>query len=1071
MTTVTVASSEALFEAFRTLAASAEGGTILLAPSDTPYVFESFHYGSDQIDAPVTITSLDADDPAVFAQIKLRAHENVTFDGVEVQAGQADLGGRYDSMVSFYDTTNMRITNSTIQSDAAGVPGLEDETTFHLGASALSVRASEGFHFENNVVSHANHAIGLLEVSDVTIAGNDISQVQGDFVRMGGVQDVEIRQNHFHDPLGSTQGFNHSDFIQLWGTRIQSNNERIHIADNILDSSGASYQMIFGRNEDQATNGFVFQDITIENNVLYGAHYQTIGLSQMDNVRVVNNTVVYNIDAVSHHPDGSTSAGAAGWIRVPDAQTLTLENNIALSIHSDGENNVVTSPSEQGAVFVNVFAGGSGDLRDLLIPVDHPYHGQLGSSLLWMPDSTEALTAMARPVYSRTDNSVVTLDGGYSTYSEGRAVEVEGALFEWVFEDGTVVAAPEVTYDFVTPGRHSYTLRVTLPDGQVDEITRTIDIDVGTPIRLQTEGGVLVNTGEDSAAGFELGDGLAVIDDGFVLRPGGTLQVSRDNDWLYDSAAFDYGLTLSPLEGSYGDVLYLHPNTLRAAVTEDGAVTLSLQTTEGRVELRTEAGVFAGEGDTHRLNFQFDGEAGFARILVDGEIAAIATASGETPPLAYWGMTVGHPWNGTLSAEVTDIVLSNESPLAARPSEAAPEMVYQVDFAHLDESDDFARQSDALVETEFGTALDITDGRSMVPRDVDFLFGQEAFEIALTLNVQDMPAGHLLYLHKTLSAELREDGRITFTLITDQGSQTVVSSITDLEAGALHELRLGYDGALETMQIRLDGEVIGQGIQSGVTPEKLYWGLNLGHPWSGENANVLIHRVEGYEAPEIDVPASAPDSDAILFLDFEDGTVINAINNDAEPIVEGSPTFVSEAGDTALAFERDGAIVVDREAQSLFDTDGFVFAADVALSELGTQEIFRIHQSMKLTAHEGKTKFSFTNDDNTTFTVEDSGGALTVGEEHAVRVVYDADLEILQLLIDGAVVDAAQAWGNTKEQAYWGMNIGGVFGSSFAGTMDNILFAGSADASEFANETDLSVDTLPGVFLMEDTLL
>ena len=556
-----------------------------------------------------------------------------------------------------------------------------------------------------------------------------------------------------------------------------------------------------------------------------------------------------------------------------------------------------------------------------------------------------------------------------------------------------------------------------------------------------------------------------------MLAPGGTLTLSRDNDWVYDSTAFDYGLTLTPLNGSHGVFLYLHKGALTARIEADGSVSLSMTTTDGLVKISTAAGVFAGPDDTHRINIQFDGEAGFVRIVVDGEIAAEGEASGQTLPLEYWGLTIGRPWNATLTAEVTDIVLSNESPLAAAPEVDPAELVYSLDFADMAGSGPIRIKTDAIVETEFGPALDITDGGSMIPRAVDFLYDQTSFDIALTLSAQDDPAGTLLYMHKTLSVELREDGRLEFTLTTDDGRQKIASSITDLNDGGLHEVRIGYDSAAGTMQIMLDGDIIAQGPQTGATPPVKFWGLNLGHPWSDDTANVLIHQVEGFDAPTVTGPFTAPQSNDIIFLDFEGGTAVNAIDSDAETKLEGEVQFVTENGDTALAFDRAGSIIVDRDAQSLFDVDSFTIGADIALAELGNQEILRIHKSLSLTAHDGKTKFSFTNSDGETFVVEDAQNSLTVGQEHNLQVLYSADAGVLQLMIDDVVVDQADAWGSTKDQEYWGLTIGGTFGNSFAGTLDDILFTQGANLTSNEPASSETADLIAALFVPDDSFL
>ena len=69
--------------------AKGEGGTVLLAPSEKPYSVKILDFKTAQIDAPITIRSLDGANPAVLDRFLATNRENLTLTDVRGCARRA----------------------------------------------------------------------------------------------------------------------------------------------------------------------------------------------------------------------------------------------------------------------------------------------------------------------------------------------------------------------------------------------------------------------------------------------------------------------------------------------------------------------------------------------------------------------------------------------------------------------------------------------------------------------------------------------------------------------------------------------------------------------------------------------------------------------------------------------------------------------------------------------------------------------------------------------------------------------------------------------------------------------
>lgn len=1067
--TIVVYNSEELEAAYTTLSTSAEGGTIQLAASAESYLIDFNGYGSDLVEAPVTITNADPDNPAVIGYTKLSWVSNVTFDGVTFYAEGDDIPD-HQQLVRMREVENVTIRNSSLSSNGEGVLGVEGEAAVE-GASLLGFRTSTGLVFENNVVSGGIHGLTLDESSDITISDNEFYGIQADGIRMVAVQDVEISNNYMHDFIGTTLDVNHPDYIQIWGTGAESNSSDVTISNNVIDTGdGQFYQGIFGHNEDYEENGWRFENFVIEENVIFASGYHMISLGDTSGMIVRNNSVLYNQDAERAETDGTWTEMDAGWIRAVDSDTTIISNNMAASFYDNGvadDTNIVTTISEQYLIYVNLYAGGSGDLRDLQIEGNDPIYDGVGASLLHMADTSadlmgfglvstsgDTLFAVAAPEITSVDKSVVTLDAGYSRNVDGFIDDL--ATVTWTFEDGTQLTGQRVTYDFGTAGVHSYTLRVENAAGEYDEITRTIEIDEATPLVLGSDGTTIINTAHPETE-ITVTSGVTLTSTGFITGVGDSVLIDNDTQFLFEQDAFEYELTLRPIEGTSGVIFMIH-TMLRATLEPDGSIKVWVETQDGYFEVQTAANIFTAAGETRQLNVRYDSAAQILEILVDGELRASGTVTGRTQAGSHYGLSFGDNYGDDFQAEFSDVSMSVQykdgldtvglPPADSSASIVMPEgAVFLTDFEGGQEMQQMTLTDGALVAGIDGTALDLTlGGRYLREFDDGTLFESDGFSLSFDLQLGAGDAsGYMLHLYQKMVMLLREDGRISFEMQTADGTFTAVSEQGLLADGAVHQVTFDYDAGAGEMRILVDGVIVGVQSASGLTGAAASHDLYFGHTF--DDALDLAALLDNFQISSSrddsasQSPTYAAAGDHRITLDFE-GDAYNDVANTIETAVtRGALDYVTGSTGSMAVFDRGDAVTVDKDISEMYGHDAFVFEMDLSLSDDGMHYILYQHMGMRLTSNGGVLSFAFEDETDTEYSVSSAAAVLEVEKVHHIMVAYSDAADTLALYVDGVEVGSTYATGSAFEVESWGFQIGGPsWKGGFAGTMDNFDF-------------------------------
>ena len=1095
---ITVRNSAELSAAVERLAAG-EGGTIRLEAGR--YALDLRDPSGQQTDAPIRLTSADPDDPALLSKLTLHGRENLTIDNLVFDSSGTAVSAHHRDL-EITASEDIVIRDSVFRGGATealdGTPGQVQ------GVDLALVRASEGIEFHGNHMSGYYQGVAFKDSSDIVFAGNEITRFQGDGIRIAGVQDLLIEGNHLHGMLGTSQDINHSDMIQFWGTNISQNTERVTIRDNVINTEGGpAYQMIFGRNEHFADNGWLFEGIVIEGNLLFGAHHNTISIAETDGMVVRHNTVLWNSDTRVLLPGGEQGASVNGWVRAPGSGNAVIENNIATNVAgAPGANGVVTyddvtDPSHFSHHFVNLDAGASAGLRDLSLRPDSAWDGVMGAPMTWSSHGVDGLTAVASVGRVVGDRSRVLLDARF-TRDEGGRLGAGDASFTWVFADGTRRSGMAVEHDFLTPGVHSYVLEVRTPDGRTDRIERKVTVADPDLLTIDMSGGRLRDLSSYGTT-VTAYDG-AVEDGGFRLDGTSRIELARYADQLYSLDSFALSLTLAPEVGTSGTLVELK-NALEARIAADGRLVLDLTTTDGAFRVSTAAGAISGTAP-HEIGFVMDGAAGELRLLIDGEVMGSAFVSGRTLPLEHWGYVIGNQFGGTsVRGVVSDIRMRGEpalEPERTAASQEAPEpgpapvaasgppldddaLLVRLGFdgevrdasgrgTHVSWDEDAVRFDEGSDGTGGSVALGDRDDGVTLSRSNEHLFGREAFHVVLDLRRGDLEeGGSILTLHQTMDLSIDAAGRLAFELATDGGEAVARSAAPVLTDGDWHRVEVAYDGSRGWLELVVDDAVVGRAALTGATAPASHWGLALGRLWGGE-ADGWIDELRIYDeahlrdpraavSPEAehglvaaDVagsqdsdPGAGSDAASVLAAFAFDGDLLEAAGRRVALWAEREVEFVAgRDGGRAAAIGEGASLQITRENAFLHERDSFAFAFDLRKDTAAEDgRVLHFHKALEARVEDDEFVFSLRTDEGA-FRVSTTGDALDDADWHRVEIGYDDDAGRLALSVDGRTV-STEASGTTAPGLHWGLTLGAAWGDALDGAIDDFEMSAAPD--------------------------
>ena len=626
--TITVSSAAELMTA---LAGATGGETILLTAGNygdlnlwsqkQPFV----HFASE-----VTIKSADPGNPASFSSTHLTGVSNLTFDGVKFDYHA--LTGAATNVRPFEISSSDHITilNSTFDGDLAS--GLSAEDNGYGTGFALFTSASQDIRIENNEFYNWYRAGVFAGTKDLVVKGNNVHSISSDGFDFAQVNNVLIEDNHIHDFAVSPTTTAHLDMIQFWTSGTTAPSTDIVIRDNFLNSGGGHWtQSIFMRNEmvDAFGSGpeMYYKNITIENNVIYNSFAHGITVGETNGLNIQNNTILYNQDSNSDGTGGlptitlaekSLTVTVTGNI-LPQALNFTpapgwtVANNLQVQYGNPEGTHYV------GELFVNALAGASATLADL--------KAILGGTIDQLNVGASQTHFDPQPLSDVgfiTDNakhglhiSTHVLDASH-IYGPTGAVDTTDAEVAWSFGDGTSGSGLVGKHTYKHAGTYDATAVVTLADGQIVTINKTIEVQAPLALRAnfnQTSGDL-----SDIANAVTVGSKVTYESVGSdkAVRLNSDHIAYHVNSELLNNSQFTVTADFKKdvgLETIGGKLIYFADSFI-IGVDAD-SVYAALLTDQG-TQWITANHVGIQNSDWHRVALTFSGHDGAAILYVDG---------------------------------------------------------------------------------------------------------------------------------------------------------------------------------------------------------------------------------------------------------------------------------------------------------------------------------------------------------------------------------------------------------------------------------------------------------------------
>ncbi|MEI4488273.1 LamG-like jellyroll fold domain-containing protein [Frigidibacter sp. MR17.14] len=678
MTTITVHNTAELKDAMYLL--SKTGGTIAVASNDLGYTLNISNVGNSE--TPITIVAADPSDPPDFNYVKMTSTTNITFDGVMFDSSDAATDAAKD--VELYSTTGVTFQNCTFIGASDGY--FAGTGTATIGGNMAYVRGCTDTAFLNNTISNYGHGIAVINSNGTTIAGNDISQLTFDGIRLTGAVDTLIENNYIHDFYGSDQNYNHSDMIQVFaaGGLTTQNTENLVIRSNLMTTDGVATQSIFIANETiNNADGQPYENIVIEDNTIYNGQTHGIYISNADDVVVSDNTLLWNTSAVMKSTTSSPTTSAPS-IKLLSVTNGTVTNNIAAG-YSTGtataSDNISysldpTSANYAGDNFVNVISAGNIDQRDLTLLADSAWLGH-GSSLS-QPGSEEIadtsgaiisettgkaalveaedVTAVIRQDSSIREPGLVIYDASLSNV-DGVVLDPATTRYIWTFDDGTSLEGVSVSHTYADAGIHDVVLTVITGSGASDTIERTTKTSPDLLIDIDFEGGISDDSGFSTTVWSSGSNTEVAGQNGTGFHLDGSSKLYIKGSQIYDRQNFTFALTATLDSKTDSGVLVHMHKAFQIQVTSKGALNVTFWTTGGTVSVTSAAGIMS-DGAAHRIAFAFAGGQGGELVLyVDGKEVGTADVSSGLPDTGTYNLVIGNTFNSSVHAVVDDITM------------------------------------------------------------------------------------------------------------------------------------------------------------------------------------------------------------------------------------------------------------------------------------------------------------------------------------------------------------------------------------------------------------------------------
>ncbi|WP_165843969.1 right-handed parallel beta-helix repeat-containing protein [Phenylobacterium kunshanense] len=329
MATIAVSSVQGLEAA---LAAAKAGDTISLSGGN----YGELTVRGKVFDTPVKIVAADAANPPVFDSIYIYKSEGLTFTNVSVEFKPDQDTLSFSSAVKINLSKDISFVGGEFKGGPAvnGVPQdaeTGDSTGNVLGmpaGRAVTIESSQGVTIQGVEIHEFHKGLVLAKSSGLVIKDNEIYDLRTSPITGGGVNDVVIDGNHLHDSNPWRWGeVDHADFIHLWTSETVGQSKNITITNNVLEQGDG--EAILGIYLDDNANKLGFTNVDISNNLIMNGDHQGIGLENVANGRVVDNTLLRS---------SGTSKDAPGILLTKGSHDVLISGNITKFIGTREDN-------------------------------------------------------------------------------------------------------------------------------------------------------------------------------------------------------------------------------------------------------------------------------------------------------------------------------------------------------------------------------------------------------------------------------------------------------------------------------------------------------------------------------------------------------------------------------------------------------------------------------------------------------------------------------------------------------------------------------------------------------------
>ena len=661
--TITVSTAAELLNALH----NCKGGeTILLKEG----IYGQLNLSASNIPAfasQVIIASADATHPAVLNGVDANGVGNLKFSALTFDYHATAGAALSIAPFNFSNCTNITISGSKFDGDmAAGLNSVDDG---YGTGSGLRVASSSNVVVENNSFTDFYRGGLFLDVTNLTVSGNDISKISSDGLDFINVDNVSIKSNHIHDFVFDLASSSHADMIQFWTTGTTSPSTNIKITDNFLDAGAGNWTQSIFMSQDVVGQGLTgtslnYQNVTISNNVIVNGHAHGITVGETNGLVIDNNTLIQQVSAadggsisipkiniaaaatnvvitdnVVPATDGTLAHPSAGWIVSNNliAQRDNLEaGNFVGNLYADALDRTHSTLSDYQAI--------SGSF------VQQAGAGALLSSLLATGEVGGYVTAQDK---SASGFMVQSFDASHLFTNAGK-VDMTGAKVVWNFGDGTAGTGVTTDHVYSKVGLYEATATITLLGGKVLTIDHSVLVASDRLLDLNFDGNArdgspVENVVLASSATFEAGQtGQA------VRLNGGAIEYKTGTDFSGNSEFTILADFKKDTATDQGGRLVYFSGAFVVTVGTDG-LEVVVSTTGGDKWLSA-PGIGLNDTDWHRMALTYSAETGTASLYVDGAaVASIGGLTGIKEAATNANLYVGGAFGGSFTGLIDNV--------------------------------------------------------------------------------------------------------------------------------------------------------------------------------------------------------------------------------------------------------------------------------------------------------------------------------------------------------------------------------------------------------------------------------